>query len=131
MAWPSSKGMASLEQVTDALEAARAHQRLSAQREQVTQCLHALGHAYHCVDLERGVRRTGKLMAGDLYAQIDTIRTIAQQEDLSHLCLERIKKAERVIPKMQATIEFVSRVRAAAGEPSGAAATAAYVMHAL
>jgi hypothetical protein len=82
--------------------------RLSAQREQVTQCIRALGHAYPFVDLERGVRRNGKLIAGALYAQIDTIRTMAQQEGLSHLCLERIKKAERVIPKMQATIEFVS-----------------------
>ena len=125
------KGMASLEQVTDALEAARdAHQRLSAQREQVTQCLHALGHAYHCVDLERGVRRTGKLMAGDLYAQIDTIRTIAQQEDLSHLCLERIKKAERVIPKMQATIEFVSGYVRQQVSHLALPQPAAYAMHA-
>ena len=41
-------------------------------------------------------------------AHIDTIRTIAQQEHLSETCLERIEKAERVVPKMQATIEFVS-----------------------
>ena len=40
--------------------------------------------------------------------KVDTIRTIAQQEGLSETCLERIEKAERVVPKMQATIEFVS-----------------------
>jgi Family of unknown function (DUF6399) len=103
------KGVANLEQVKDALEGARdAHQRLSAQREQVTQCIRAIGHAYHFVDLERGVRRNGKLIAGDIHAQLQTIRTIAQQADLSQACLKRIEKAERVIPKMQATIEFVS-----------------------
>jgi hypothetical protein len=48
------------EQVAQAVEAARqAHQRLSEQREQVTPCLRALGHAYPFVDLERGVRRNG------------------------------------------------------------------------
>jgi Family of unknown function (DUF6399) len=125
------KGIASLEQVTDALEAARdAHQRLSAQREQVTQCICALGHAYHFVDLERGVRRNGKLIAGDLYAQIDTIRTMAQQEGLSHLCLERIKKAERVIPKMQATIEFVSGYVRQQVSHLALPQPASYVMHA-
>jgi hypothetical protein len=42
--------------------------------------------------------------------------TIAQQADLSQVCLEHIETAERMISQMQATIEFVSgRVRAAAG----------------
>ena len=36
------------------------------------------------------------------------IRTIAQHEHLSQRSLDRIDKAERVVPKMQATIEFVS-----------------------
>ena len=39
---------------------------------------------------------------------IEQIRTLAQHEGLSQTCLERIEKAERVVPKMQATIEFVS-----------------------
>jgi hypothetical protein len=98
-----------LEQVAQEVEAARqAHQRLSEQREQVTQCMRALGHAYHFVDLERGVRRNGKRIAGDIPQHIDTIRPLAQQEGLSESCLDRIEKAERVVPKMQATIEFVS-----------------------
>lgn len=84
------------------------HQRLSAQREQVVHSIRAIGHAYHFVDLERGVRRNGKLIARDIQAQIDSIRTIAQQEGLSQVCLDRIEKAERVVPKMQSTIAFVS-----------------------
>jgi hypothetical protein len=92
----------------DVVAAQHEHQRLTGQREQVTQSIRAIGHAYHFVDLERGVRRNGKLIAGDIQQHIGTIHTIAQQEGLRETCLERIAKAERVVPKMQATIEFVS-----------------------
>jgi transposase len=103
------KAAACLEQVVQAVETARQeHQRLAGQRETITQSIRAIGHAYHFVDLERGVRRNGKLIAGDIQQHIDTIRTIAQQEGLRASCMERIEKAERVVPKMQATIEFVS-----------------------
>ena len=54
------------------------------------------------------MRRNGQLIAADIQAQIDTIRSVAQHEGLSQTCLERIEKAERVVPKMQATIAFVS-----------------------
>lgn len=54
------------------------------------------------------MRRNGKLIAADIHKQIATVRTVAQHEGLSQTCLERIEKAERVLPKMQATIEFVS-----------------------
>ena len=54
------------------------------------------------------MRRNGQLIAADIHAQMDTIRRVAQHEGLSQTCLDRIDKAERVVPKMQATIEFVS-----------------------
>ena len=57
---------------------------------------------------QRGVRRNGTLIAGDIQQHIDTIRTIAQQEGLSETCLDRIEKAERVGPTRRATIAFVS-----------------------
>jgi hypothetical protein len=99
----------SLEQVAQEAQAARQEfERLSAQREQVAQSIRTIGHVYHFVDVERGVRRNGRLIAADIRAQIDTIRRVAQHEGLSQACLERIEKAERVVPKMQATIEFVS-----------------------
>jgi hypothetical protein len=98
-----------LEQAQQALEAAsQEHERLSQQRKQVKQRLEAISQAYHFVDLERGVRRNGQLIASDIRAQIETIRSVAQQEHLSQSSLDRIDKAERVVPKMQATIEFVS-----------------------
>ena len=67
-----------------------------------------IGQTYHFVDLDRGKRRNGKLIASDLQAQIDTIRTIAQQEKLRETCMAWIEKAERIGPPMQATIDFVS-----------------------
>jgi hypothetical protein len=103
------KERVSLEQAEQALAAARReHARLAEQREQVKASIRGIGHAYHFVDLERGVRRNGQLIASALQEHIEQIRTLAQHEGLSQSCLERIEKAERVVPKMQATIEFVS-----------------------
>ena len=100
----------SLEHAEHVLEAAsREHARLAQQRAQVKASIRGIGHDYHFVDLERGVRRNGQLIASAIQGHIEQIRTIAQHEGLSQSCLERIEKAERVVPKMQATIEFVSR----------------------
>ena len=120
-----------LAQVTQAVDTARQeHQRLAGQRETVTQSIRAIGHAYHFVDLERGVRRNGKLIVGDIQRHIDTIRTIAQQEHLRETCLERLEKAERVVPKMQATIEFVSGYVRQQVRQLDLAPTESYAMHA-
>jgi Family of unknown function (DUF6399) len=99
-----------LEHAEQVLAAARReHERLAEQRAQVKASIRGIGHDYHFVDLERGVRRNGHLIAYALQEHIEQIRTVAQQEALSQSCLERIDKAERVVLKMQATIEFVSR----------------------
>jgi hypothetical protein len=103
------KDPVSLEQAEQALDAARReHERLFEQRQQIKASIRGIGHDYHFVDLERGVRRNGQLIASDIQGHIEQIRTVAQQERLSQSGLERIEKAERVVPKMQATIEFVS-----------------------
>jgi len=103
------KAPVSLEQAEQALEAAsREHERLTQQREHVAKSIRGIGHDYHFVDLDRGVRRNGQLIAADIQAHIEQVRAIAQHEGLSQSCLERMEKAERVVPKMQATIEFVS-----------------------
>jgi hypothetical protein len=125
------QGAARLEQIEQEVEVARQeHHRLSGQREKVTQSIRALGHAYHFVDLERGVRRNGQLIAGDIQRHIDTIRTVAQQEHLSETCLDRLEKAERVVPKMQATIEFVSSYVRQQVRQLDLAQTESYAMHA-
>src|SRR5262249_51932939 len=98
----------SLKPAEQALDAARReHDRLAAQRAQVKASLRGIGHDYHFGALERGVRRNGQLIASDIQAHIEQIRTIAQHEGLSQHCLERIEKAERVVPKMNATFAFV------------------------
>jgi hypothetical protein len=125
------KGVANLEPVKETLEGVRdAHPRLSAQREQGTQCLRALGHAYHFVDLERGVRRHGTRIAGDIHAQLQTIRTIAPQADLKQVCLKRIEQAERVMPKRQATSAFVAGYVRPQVSPLALSPPASYTMHA-
>jgi hypothetical protein len=105
----SQKATVSVQQAQQGLDMARQeHERMARQREQVRQRIRAIGQAYHFVDLERGVRRNGALIAADIQQQLEQIRAIAEQEGLSQPRLEQICKAERVIPKMQATIEFVS-----------------------
>ena len=64
----------SLEQAQQALEAAsREHERLAQQREQVKASIRGIGHDYHFVDLERGVRRNGHLIASDIQGHIEQI----------------------------------------------------------
>ena len=103
------KAPTSLEHAPLARDAAsHEHERLVQQRQQVRQSLHAIGQAYHFVDLERGVRRNGPRIAADIRLHIETIRTVAQHERLSQRSLDRIDKAARVVPTRQATIECVA-----------------------
>ena len=125
------KVAASLEPVAQDVDTARQeHHRLVAQRVQVTRSIRAIGHAYHFVDLERGVRRNGKRLAGDIPPHLDMIRTIAQHERLSESGMERIEKAKRVVPKMQATMAFVAGYVRKQVRQLGLAQPASYAMHA-
>ena len=103
------KAPVSLEQAQQELEAAsREHERLAQQREQVAQRIRGIGHDDHCVDLERGGRRNGQRIAADIQAHLEQVRALAQHEGLSQSCVERMEKAERVVPNLPATIAFVS-----------------------
>jgi len=125
------KAPVSLEHAAQALEAAsREHERLAQQREHVGKSIRGIGHDDHCVDLERGVRRNGQLIAADIQAHIEQVRTMAQYEGLSQRCVERIEKAERVVPKMQATIEFVSRYVGQQVDQLDLTPPASFAMHA-
>ncbi len=119
------------EQASQALDVASPeHERLTQQREQVGKRIRAIGQAYHFVDRQRGIRRNGQLMARDMQAQIEQIRTIAQHEGLSQACADRIEKAERVVPKMQATVEFVSGYVRQQVRQLDSTPPASYAMHA-
>ncbi len=105
----SAQAVAHLAEVAQDVEAAgQEPHRLAGQRTQVAQSVRAIGHAYPFVDVERGVHCHGKLLVSDIHAQMDTIRAITLQDNLSETCLDRLAKAEWVVPKMQATIECVS-----------------------
>jgi hypothetical protein len=104
------KAPMSLEQAEHTLATARReHARLAEQRAQVQVSIRGIGHDDRFVDLERGVRRNGQLIAADIQGHIAQIRSIAQHEGLSQSCVECIEQAERVVPTMQATLAFVSR----------------------
>src|SRR5712691_5346625 len=125
------KETVSLEQAAQALEAAsREHERLAQQREHVAKSIRGIGHDDHFVGLERGVRRNGQRIAAAIQAHIEQVRAIAQHEGLSQSCLERMEKAERVVPKMQATIAFVSGYVRQQVEQLDLTPPASFAMHA-
>src|SRR5262249_32730095 len=92
--------------------------------------MRAIGQAYHFVDLERGVRRNGQRIAAEIQGHTEQARAVAQHAGLSQSCLERIEKAERVVPKMQATLEFVSRYVRQQVHQLDLTPPASFVMHA-
>jgi hypothetical protein len=114
----------------EAQAASQELERISAQRDQVAQSIRTISKAYHFVDLERGVRRNAPLIAADIQAQVDQVRAIAQHEGLSQSSLDRIDKAERVVPKMQATIAFVSSYVAQQISQLDLTPPVSYAMHA-
>src|SRR4029434_10335687 len=74
----------SLEQAQHALDTARReHKRLCEQRAQVQVSIRGIGHDYHFVDRERGVRRNGQLITSDIQGHIEQIRSVAQHARLS------------------------------------------------
>ena len=125
------KASVSLEQAEQVFEAAsREHERLAQQREHVAKSLRGIGHDDHVVDLERGVRRNGQRIAADIHAPLEQVRAIAQHEGLSQRCVERMEKAERVVPNMQATIAFVSGYVRQQVAQLGVPPPVSYAMHA-
>jgi hypothetical protein len=78
----SSTETAGLEQAEREAHAARqALERISAQRERVAQSIRTIGQAYHFVDLERGVRRNGPLIAAEAHVGFQGLGYLVQ--DLS------------------------------------------------
>jgi hypothetical protein len=125
------KATASLEQLAQEAQATRQEcERISAQRAQVAQSIRRIGQAYPFGDVERGVRRHGQLIAAELQAQMDTRRNVAQHEGLSQACVERMEKAERVVPTRQATIAFVSGYVRQQVRPLDLTPPVSYALHA-
>jgi len=127
----SPKAPVSLEHAEQALEAAsREHERLAQQRAQVKASIRGISHHDHCVALERGGRRNGQLVASAIQAPIEQVRAIAQHAGLRQSCVERMEQAERVVPTMPATIEFVSGYGRQQVEQRGLTPPASFARHA-
>jgi hypothetical protein len=91
-----------------AAEAQKEAERLRAVREGVRAEIKGIGADYHLADLGTGVRSSGDIMVEKLQGRIDRIRAAAEAEGLAEHSLARIAKAERVLPKMGQTVDFVS-----------------------
>ena len=65
-----------------------------------------LGNVYHPYDVETGISKDKNQLNNELRQQIRTIRTAAEQADLSDTFHTKINKAERVFENMLATLTF-------------------------
>jgi hypothetical protein len=83
-------------------------ERLKALQEDMRTNTRGLGEDYHFLDPVSGERLSPGIVTKKLQARIDTIRQLAEQEGLSESSLARIDKAERVLPKISVSLNFVS-----------------------
>lgn len=65
-----------------------------------------IGSVYHPYDLETGEAKTSEAISKELNEKIESIEVIAKESFLKETCMERIQKAQRVVPYMTATIAF-------------------------
>jgi hypothetical protein len=89
-------------------QAEKEAQRLTDVKESMSLEIKGMGLDYHLADLTTGQRVAGSVMIQKLQNRIDSLRTLAIKEGLAEHSHERINKAERVLPKMAHTIDFVS-----------------------
>lgn len=83
-------------------------ERLKALQEDMRTNTRGLGEDYHFLDPVSGERLSPGVVTKKIQTRIDKIRLLAEQEGLSESSLARIDKAERVLPKMTACLDFVS-----------------------
>lgn len=83
-------------------------ERLAEVRQKLRSEIKGIGKDYHFADLDSGVRRSGGSIIQKIRQRIESIREKGLAEEVAEHSMERIAKAERVLPKMAATINFVS-----------------------
>lgn len=105
---PPNWSMKLLEAQEVLADAEKEAQRLTEVKESMSLEIKGMGLDYHLADLKTGQRVAGSVMNLKLQKHIDSLRALAVSEDLADHSMERINKAERVLPKMADTIDFVS-----------------------
>lgn len=99
-------------QATKAVEKAptpaaqQALERTTHQQQRVQQRIREISAAYHPYDLETGAVRSAEAVSSSLQQHFTEIETVAAEAGLSATCLDRIKKAKRVVVQMVATLAF-------------------------
>jgi hypothetical protein len=83
-----------------ALETAKAHQ------EQAKKAMQGISETYHPYDLKTGAPRSAEEVSLSLDSNFLEIEEVASKAGLPDRCLNRIKKAKRVLVDMVATISF-------------------------
>jgi hypothetical protein len=89
-------------------EATAERRRIQGVRAEARQQIKGFGEDYHFADPKTGERSSGSVIEHALQQRIYKIASICEQEHLGAKAMDRILKAERVLPKMAATIDFVS-----------------------
>jgi hypothetical protein len=122
---------ARIQEAKDQVVAAEAEaERVNSVRDAMREAVRGLGKDYHLVDLATGERCASSIITQKLQVRIDTLRAAAVAEGLSEASLNRIAKAERVLPRMAATVDFVSDYVRREVDKLGLTGKEAYLVHA-
>jgi hypothetical protein len=98
------------QQIATAHEQAGAAQQaleiVTAQQTRVHQAIQRLSADYHPYDLETGAPQSAEAVATALEQHFAELEAVAAEAHLSERCLQKIRKAKRVVVEMVATIAF-------------------------
>jgi hypothetical protein len=108
---PQSDHRCKLEQQLNQAETAlvAAEQDLEAcrdRRQRATEARRGLSEAYHPIHVESGLPQDAETVAQRLDDRFDELDQVAQEAGLSQGARDRLAKARRVKPRMEATIDF-------------------------
>jgi hypothetical protein len=76
-------------------------------RKRVREAARGISSAYHPFDLTTGALRDASTVKAELECHHETILSIADEAGLSAKCVTLLRKVQRLIPQMAATIAFV------------------------
>jgi hypothetical protein len=82
-------------------------------KQRIREAIKGVGQDYHPFDLDTGVARSANEVEAALKGRLKVLNTAASELALPEPALERVKKSERLVPKMVATVAFVHRKIAA------------------
>lgn len=86
--------------------AKQALERATQQQQRVQQSIREISTTYHPYDLQTGTVRRTETVSQSLEQHFTEIEAVAKEAGFSATCLDRIKKAKRVVVQMVATLAF-------------------------